>query len=258
MSESSKPLKSWFSAYELADFGRALVGGLPKTVPGCTGRAKLDNYETRVVSGKGGKGGLKTEYKPTERVLNEIHAYLSKGEDAFFEYESNTDLPNRKVKHPEIGYETSSDPMSDPIFIDHYVNVRGGAGPGQTVEDETHDEAIVKVRMDGQILRERVGSNFSALKLANVKGDSMEPTLSHGDQVLVDTSCNRFIDDAIYAILQGDYLRFKRIKLKLDGSIIVKSDNPVDNDPETYTAEEAAEFIVKGRVIPYKFGKFKI
>lgn len=174
------------------------------------------------------------------------------------EYLTDIEGVNRKVEHPEIGYEESFDSMSDPIYIDHYVNVRGGAGPGQTVEDETHDEAIVKVRMDGQILRERVGSNFSALKLANVKGDSMEPTLSHGDQVLVDTSCNRFVDDAIYAILQGDYLRFKRIKLKLDGSIIVKSDNPVDNDPETYTAEEAAEFIVKGRVIPYKFGKFKI
>lgn len=176
-----------------------------------------------------------------------IHADLESTLDADIQ-------SSKKVKHPEIGYGDSI----DAIYIDHYVNVRGGAGPGQIIEDEIHDEAIVKVRMDGQILRERVGSNFNALKLASVKGDSMEPTMSHGDQVLVDTSCDRFVDDAIYAIQQGEYLRFKRIKLKLDGSIIVKSDNPIDNDPETYSAEEAEHFKVVGRVIPYKFGKFKI
>lgn len=140
------------------------------------------------------------------------------------------------------------------VLIDQYVDVKGSAGPGQHVPEE----AIVQVKVDARLLRERVGNNFGYLKLAGVSGDSMEPTLSHGDQVVIDTSCDRFIDDAIYAIQQDGHLRFKRIKLKLDGSIIVKSDNQVDNDPETYTKEEAQYFKVIGRVIPFKFGRFKI
>lgn len=254
MVESSKPLKSWFSAYELAGFGQALVGGLPKTVPGCTSRAKIDNYPTRVVDGKGGKGGLKTEYRPSDKVLNEIHAYLAKNQNTHYEYESNKQLSDHKVKHPDLDYEESP----DTVYIDHYVNVRGAAGRGQDVETEHHEDAVVKVRMDKSILQKRLGASFKSIKLASVSGESMEPTMSHGDQVLVDTAVDRFIDDAIYAIQQSGHLRFKRIKLKLDGSIIVKSDNPVDNDPEEYSAEEAAHFKVIGIVIPYKFGKFKI
>lgn len=141
------------------------------------------------------------------------------------------------------------------IYIDHYVDVRGSAGPGTEVFEE---EVIVKARIDGRLLRERVGNGFASIKLITVSGDSMEPTLLHGDQVMVDVSCTDFVDDAIYAIQQGGHLRIKRVKLKLDGSIIVKSDNVTHNEPETYTAEEAQHFKVIGKIIPFKFGRFKV
>jgi phage repressor protein C with HTH and peptisase S24 domain len=138
------------------------------------------------------------------------------------------------------------------VAIDKYINVTGSAGPGV----EVHDEAVVKVRVDTRLLRERIGSNFENIKIASVSGDSMEPTLSHGDQVLVDISCTRFVDDAIYAIQQDGYLRFKRIQLKLDGTIVVKSDGSTAS--ETYSAEEAQRFFIVGIVIPFKFGRFKV
>ncbi len=153
-----------------------------------------------------------------------------------------------------LGASSPANPVyaGDQVSIDKYVNVSGSAGPGS----EVHEEAVVQVRVDVRLLRERVGSNFSNIKIASVSGDSMEPTLSHGDQVLVDTSCSRFIDDAIYAIQQDGHLRFKRIQLKLDGSIVVRSDG--STNIETYTAEEAARFFIVGLVIPFKFGRFKI
>ena len=157
-----------------------------------------------------------------------------------------TSRPDEGVVHFE------QDKNDGSVSIDHYVEVRGSAGPGA----EPHEEAVIKVRVDAQLLRERVGANFKHIKIASVSGDSMEPTLSHGDQVLVDTSCTRFVDNAIYAIQQDEHLRFKRITLKLDGSIIVKSD--ATPDVETYTAEVAARFFVIGMVIPFKFGRFKV
>lgn len=147
---------------------------------------------------------------------------------------------------------TAAEPDGNYVAIDKYVNVSGSAGPGADV----HEEAIVKVRVDMRLLRERIGNNFGKIKIASVSGDSMEPTLSHGDQVLVDTSCSRFIDDAIYAIQQDGHLRFKRIQLKLDGTIVVKSDGSANT--ETYSADEAQRFFVVGIVIPFKFGRFKV
>jgi len=155
--------------------------------------------------------------------------------------------------HPEEKIVEFAHPAEDGfVAIDHYVDVRGSAGPGT----EVGEEAIIKVRMDARLLRERIGSNFSRIKIAAVSGDSMEPTLSHGDQVLVDTACTRFVDNAIYAIQQDGHLRFKRIALNLDGSIEVKSD--ASSRVETYSAEVAARFVVVGMVIPFKFGRFKV
>lgn len=96
------------------------------------------------------------------------------------------------------------------------------------------------------------------VKAITVYGDSMNPTLQHDDQVLINTACNRFVDDAIYVIQQGNVLRLKRIKLKLDGSIEVKSNNNHGFGTEIYNKEEAAAFTVVGKVLPFKFGKFDL
>lgn len=142
----------------------------------------------------------------------------------------------------------------DVAEIDQYVDARGSAGPGAVASDEV----VVKVRLDANLLRERVGCSLDRIKIATVSGDSMYPTLSHGDQVLIDTTCNSFVDDAIYAIQQDGFLRFKRIKKMLDGTIVVKSDNETLNAAETYTAEQAQYFKVVGQILPFKVGRFRI
>jgi phage repressor protein C with HTH and peptisase S24 domain len=167
--------------------------------------------------------------------------------------------PNTSYTTPSIKHHESNQtlPGYDTKKIRHYVNVRGSAGPGYSVEDET----VIEVSVDTQLLRERFGTNFANIQIVGVRGDSMEPTLSHGDQVAVDTSCDRFIDDAIYAIQQNGDLRFKRIRLHLDGSIEVISDNERFqniNRPEIYKPEQLSGVHIIGRVIPLKFGLFKV
>lgn len=214
--------EAMYSARELADMQ---LPGLPNTERAWLDRAKNGGWKFKEVPGRG-RGGVKRIYSPPADVLALIQRQ-AKG----------------VVREPDTAYTVS---------IDRYVDVSGSAGPGADVSEET----IVKMRVDAMLLRERVGSNFNHIKIAGVSGDSMEPTLSHGDQVLVDTSVTNFRDDAIYAIQQDGFLRFKRVKLKLDGSIVVKSDATPD-DVETYTREEAARFFVIGIVIPFKFGRFK-
>jgi hypothetical protein len=252
--------KIWFSAAELSLLGKFGVAKLPTSEPGCTGRAKSFAWEGRSVKSKGGKQGTRTEYRPPSDVLAEIQDFLQVNPD-FFDSKKYSVAPHRVAHHvirePPAGYafKTGDEPGEDgAVYIDNYVEVRGSCGSGQYVDDET----VVKMRVDADWLRKRVGNNFSHIKIASVHGDSMKPTLAPGDLVLVDTSCDRFIDDAIYAIQQDGHLRFKRIQLKLDGSIIVRSDNPVNKDPEHYTAEEAQYFKVVGMVIPLEPDRFKV
>lgn len=170
--------------------------------------------------------------------------------EATFEYTPDKPLfihPD-SIKKPE--------PATDTLYIESLPEVRAAAGTGQI---SPTDQTVVQLKVNSADWRRYVGLDHKHVKLITVHGDSMKPTLSHGDQVMVDTACSSFIDDAIYCIQQGENLRFKRIKLNLDGSIIVKSDNEKEGfPPEIYSADEASHFRVIGRVIPLKFGWFEI
>ena len=84
-----------------------------------------------------------------------------------------------------------------------------------------------------------------------VTGDSMEPLLNHNDYVLVNLNDReRILDRKVYAIrVDGDY-RVKRLCKKLDGTIILISDNPRYED-ERLTPEllETIDFKIIGRVL---------
>jgi phage repressor protein C with HTH and peptisase S24 domain/DNA-binding XRE family transcriptional regulator len=143
----------------------------------------------------------------------------------------------------------------DTIFIEQYPDVRAAAGMGQITPT---DAVSISIAINASDWHSYVGLSTKYLKIISVYGDSMKPTLQHGDQILVDTACHSFIDDALYVIQQRDNLRVKRIKLRLDGSIEVKSDNNKEFTPEIYTPEEAADFRIVGKVLPFKFGKFDL
>lgn len=169
---------------------------------------------------------------------------VTTGEGKVYAIEAKTKANSLKLNEPEA------------MYIDSYPEVRGAAGTGQMTPT---DQVIVKLAVNAADWRNYVGLDHRHVKVIAVHGDSMKPSLSHGDQVLVDTACNNFMDDNIYAIQQGELTRFKRIKLRLDGSIEVKSDNEKDGfKVEIYTADEASDFKVIGRVLPFKFGRFDL
>lgn len=248
--------------YSCTDLAKFRIPGYPTTRQGWDAYIKSEGWSYVEVKSRGRKGATR-EYEVPEKIRllisDEAHQAAASGGEVkvktllengadYVKYQPEMTATPLKAEDRPRGLDDES------VYIDKYVNVKGAAGVGQ----EVHDEAIVQVRVDARLLRERIGNNIGRIKIASVSGDSMEPTLSHGDQVLIDTSIDRFIENAIYAIQQDGHLRFKRIKLKLDGSIIVKSDNPLYNEPETYTADEAQYFKVIGVVIPFKFGRFKI
>lgn len=75
----------------------------------------------------------------------------------------------------------------------------------------------------------------------------MEPTIRHGDLLLIDTGEPRVKDNAIYALLIEGDLVVKRVQRKLDGTLVVRSDNDA-YPPEEIPAAESARLGVVGRV----------
>jgi phage repressor protein C with HTH and peptisase S24 domain len=120
---------------------------------------------------------------------------------------------------PATKVETSDRFVPIPV-----MDVGASAGPGALADTET---AIGHIAFDRGWLRQlRVGA-ADALSLIRVQGDSMEPSLADGDDILVDTtdSLGR-LRDGIYVLRREDTLMVKRLAINPSANkITVKSDN---------------------------------
>ncbi|CUU82009.1 hypothetical protein FFA43_01220 [Campylobacter hyointestinalis subsp. hyointestinalis] len=84
------------------------------------------------------------------------------------------------------------------------------------------------------------------VKMIQVEGDSMEPTIQDGAFVVIDESKNDAID-GIYAILIDDKVFVKRLQFNLDGTITIISDNGKYQDKIYNPKENQSYFKVLGK-----------
>ncbi len=238
----------YFSASALA---AANIKGMPNSRAGVYKKADREGWPSINVPGKGALDGVKY-FKLPDALVEQLEVAI--GEHSFGQDLEGIELKNRRVEQKTLSYDHDMTDQ-DFVYIDAYPEVRAASGAGQMASTE---QVVLKIAMNIKDYRDYIGVSFKNIKMITNYGDSNTPTINHGDQVMVDISCNKFIDDAFYVFLQADNLRIKRIKLRLDGSIEVKSDNVKDFMPEIYKPDEAAEFNIVGRVIPFKFGKFTL
>lgn len=131
------------------------------------------------------------------------------------------------------------------------------------VDDVGLSGLVAVRRLDGYVLTEqeylaemlafpasllaRMGLSASTARIFAVRGDSMAPTLQHGDLVLLDTAVESVKESGIFAVSVDDRVFVKRIQPRYDGSLQVVSDNPV-YPPEKISATDAAAFNIVGQV----------
>ncbi|EAU40200.1 prophage MuSo1, transcriptional regulator, Cro/CI family protein [Fulvimarina pelagi HTCC2506] len=140
----------------------------------------------------------------------------------------------------------------EPIMVDEgrvaivpRIGTRADAGPGALVQIEDDDVSYFGFR--SAWLRAQ-GVEPKAVRLLDIHGDSMLPTFKDGDTALVDTGINRVVDSRIYAIVFAGLLIVKRVILKRDGSLILRSDNRDVYEDEMVPSGEVSDLHVAGRV----------
>ena len=89
--------------------------------------------------------------------------------------------------------------------------------------------------------------NPNQLVVVDVAGDSMAPTLSHDDTLLVDRTKHK-LSDGIYVLDINDRMMVKRIHVLADGSVRLKSDNPAYST-EDIRDQELDQLTVVGRAV---------
>jgi len=133
----------------------------------------------------------------------------------------------------------------DYIIIPEY-RVRCGAGSedSPSFEEATESKPAYYRR---EWFTER-GLNPAQCRRLKVHGDSMMPILFDGDTILCD--CRKFpiVSGKVYAFCFADEVRVKRLYKKLNGGVIVHSENPNMEDEEILP-NEMSKFYLIGRVV---------
>ncbi|MGM0769962.1 MAG: XRE family transcriptional regulator [Pseudomonadota bacterium] len=123
-------------------------------------------------------------------------------------------------------------------------NVQVAAGHGAIAGDEAPTRELAFRR---KWLRFR-GFHEQDLALVFAKGDSMEPTISDNETVMVDTSEKKLRDGHIYVIRNGDHLLVKRIQTLWNDGVQLLSDNK-EYPPQEISSSDLESLEVIGKVV---------
>ena len=161
--------------------------------------------------------------EPAEKTLKEISDYLAVdplwlkkgGVDPDAGAQFRDSVPREVVEEESLG---------DAYVAISKYRVDFSAGPGSecSIEEETNEEKRIFPR--SLFLRHHVSPHNC--RVFSVHGESMQPTLQDGDEILVDcTPCQPLRSGRIYCFAYRGEDRVKRLYPTMDGMMVIKSDN---------------------------------
>lgn len=133
---------------------------------------------------------------------------------------------------------------TDDLAMIPLLEFKAAAGGGDLIESE---RVLDELAFKRTWVKSKLRANPGSLKLIKVTGDSMAPTLLHGDLVMFDTSQRAAKHDQIFVVAGEDGKLVKRLCLKHGGVIEIHSDNL---DPRYHLpAVKPGALQVLGRVV---------
>lgn len=115
-----------------------------------------------------------------------------------------------------------------PGFESLSIPLLANSGSMGVGEDQLHDEVVVgRLTVSPQWVERTIKSLTAPANLRFIHGfgDSMDPTFSDGDILLVDIGVSTVRIDGIYVLEANDRVYIKRVRQRMDGEFEVSSDN---------------------------------
>jgi phage repressor protein C with HTH and peptisase S24 domain len=135
-------------------------------------------------------------------------------------------------------------PNGDSLVVVPRLAIDASAGPGGHVDEESIAGAIA---FDPKWLR-KYNVRPQGVSMIQVQGDSMQPTLNAGDDIMVDRDdAQDRLRDGIYVLRADGTLLVKRLAVNAaTRGFIIRSDNPTYPD---WTDIDLSQIDVIGRVV---------
>ncbi|WP_084172279.1 MULTISPECIES: S24 family peptidase [Mangrovibacter] len=225
--------KDWLTAKDAA--GLPDMPTTPRRARDILDRASYDRPDLR----RKRKGTKATEYHISVLPPAAKLAYKSEGSK-----QSVNDVPS-----PNYTVE-KAEPDSYDNFLDEFALIPGyriqvSAGYGSFNDDGISPCRHLAFRRKWLSYR---GFHEKDLVVVWAKGDSMEPTISNNDTLLINTADARPSDGNMYVIRQDDLLWVKRFQIQPNGAWVLISDNTT-YPPMPISKSELHNFEVIGRVV---------
>lgn len=148
-------------------------------------------------------------------VLGVRPEWLSSGEGEMVVAGADSESNLKQIVNPQSGY-----------YRVDFLDVRASAGPGSLVTSD-FIETIKAIEYTTDQARALFGNRPAHnVKVITVNGDSMDGTISPGDQIFVDIGINHFDSDGVYVFVFGATLHVKRLQMQRDRLAVI-SDNPI-------------------------------
>lgn len=174
--------------------------------------------------------------------------------DVLQESSTEKSYPSEKGEVMHLRVATRRTSQDDDVVLIPRLDVKAKGGLGALAP--ANEFVIGSMSVTNSWIHQKLPRVSAKANLAVIEayGTSMKPTIMSGDLLLVDMGVTDVKVEGIYILLRMNTpepeIMVKRIQRKLDGGLIVKSDNRDEVDPETVEAYEIAEKIrVVGKVV---------
>lgn len=120
------------------------------------------------------------------------------------------------------------------------------AGDGGYVAD--YPEVVREIDVAEDWVRRNITAPAERVRVITAQGDSMQPDIGSGDVLFVDSGIRWFDSDAVYVMNWRGRPIVKRLQLRRDGRLLIKSANPA-YEPEEVPPGEVDQLHISGRVV---------
>lgn len=153
------------------------------------------------------------------------------------------DNPEEQSPFSRIKQEID-DALAEFVLIPCY-QATASLGPGEQQPDEDQINGHLAFK-SVWLQKRRLNPRF--LTVIDAVGDSMHPTISNGDVLLVDLRQKEPVDNRIFVLRMEDQLYAKRLHTRPNHTIHIQSDNPL-SPPFDINLDETAGVAIIGRVV---------